>query len=57
MSKENFKAFARIHPELANHVLNGEVTWQKLYELYDNLAKPYIYIERYRIRTKHLNDK
>lgn len=29
----------------------------ELYELYDNLAKPYIYMERYRIRTKHLNDK
>ena len=35
MSKENFKSFARIHPELAESVLKNKVTWQKLYELYD----------------------
>lgn len=35
MSKENFKDFARLHPELANQVVNNKVTWQKLYELYD----------------------
>ena len=35
MSKENFKSFARIHPELANKVLEGKVSWQQLYELYE----------------------
>ena len=35
MSKENFKNFARIHPELATFVNNNQTTWQKLYELYD----------------------
>lgn len=35
MSKESFKLFAGNHPELADHVLNGEVSWQKLYELFD----------------------
>lgn len=35
MSKETFKTFARNHPELANTVMKGETTWQKLYELYD----------------------
>lgn len=35
MSKENFKNFARLHPELANFVTKDQVTWQKLYELYD----------------------
>ena len=35
MSKESFKLFAKSHPELAESVLNNEVTWQKLYELYD----------------------
>lgn len=35
MSKENFKDFARLHPELANQVVNSKITWQKLYELYD----------------------
>ena len=35
MSKEGFKSFARNHTELANYVLNGKTTWQKLYELYE----------------------
>lgn len=35
MSKENFKSFARVHPELANFVDNNQTNWQKLYELYD----------------------
>lgn len=35
MSKENFKDFARLHPELANFVNRNETSWQKLYELYD----------------------
>ena len=35
MSKEAFKSFAKLHPELASSVLNGTTSWQKLYELYD----------------------
>lgn len=35
MSKENFKNFARLHPELSNFVNRNETSWQKLYELYD----------------------
>lgn len=35
MSKETFKAFARSHPELAQHVMNEKASWQKLYELYE----------------------
>ncbi len=35
MTKEQFKEFARTKPELANYVENGEMTWQKFYELYD----------------------
>lgn len=35
MSKENFKLFARNHPELISSVMSDKVTWQKLYELYD----------------------
>ena len=35
MSKESFKTFARTHPELITQVINGKVTWQKLYEIYD----------------------
>ena len=35
MSKESFKNFARLHPELATQVVNNKISWQKLYELYD----------------------
>ncbi len=49
MSKESFKSFARIHPELANHVVGGEITWQKLYELYD------IYGEDSDVLGKYIN--
>ena len=35
MSKENFKLFARNHPELISSVMNGSTSWQRLYELYD----------------------
>lgn len=35
MSKENFKLFARNHPELVGFIKNGDMTWQKFYEIYD----------------------
>lgn len=35
MSKDDFKAFIRTKPELANYVTSGDMTWQKFYELYD----------------------
>lgn len=35
MSKDTFKSFARLHPELANTVLNGKASWQQLYELFE----------------------
>lgn len=35
MSKESFKDFARLHPELATQVVNNKISWQKLYELYN----------------------
>lgn len=49
MSKESFKIFAGNHPELADHVLNGEVSWQKLYELFD------IYGENSSVWSKFIN--
>lgn len=33
-SKEEFKEFVKKHPELINYVKNGEMNWQKFYELY-----------------------
>lgn len=35
MSKDTFKSFARLHPELATTVLNGGANWQQLYELFE----------------------
>ena len=35
MSKETFKEFIRAKPQLVDYVNNGEMTWQKFYELYD----------------------
>ena len=34
MKNEAFKNFVRTKPELIKYVQNGEMTWQKFYELY-----------------------
>lgn len=34
-NKEEFKTFVKDHPKLIGHVKNGEMNWQKFYELYD----------------------
>ncbi len=49
MSKETFKSFARNYPELANKVMQGQTSWQKLYELYD------IYGENNSIWSEYIN--
>ena len=50
MSKERFKVFASNHPELVDHVLNGEVSWQSLYEIFD------IYGENNKIWNKYITN-
>lgn len=35
VSKELFKSFVKLHPELADAVMSDKTTWQKLYELFD----------------------
>ncbi len=35
MSKEEFKIFAKSHPELVEYIKTGDMTWQKFYEIYD----------------------
>lgn len=35
MSKETFKSFVRVHPELAEKVIKGTTSWQQLYEIYE----------------------
>ncbi|MBQ6841491.1 MAG: hypothetical protein IJO63_05200 [Bacilli bacterium] len=33
--KDEFKSFVSNKPELAKYIENGQMTWQKFYELYD----------------------
>lgn len=33
--KEEFKAFVKENPRLVKYIKNGEMTWQKFYEIYD----------------------
>ncbi len=33
--KDQFKEFVRKNPRLINFVKNGDMTWQKFYEIYD----------------------
>ncbi len=33
--KDEFKGFAKKHPELIQAVSDGSMTWQKFYEIYD----------------------
>ena len=36
MKKDSFKEFAKSHPELINYLKNNkDMSWQKLYEIYD----------------------
>lgn len=48
MAKEDFKLFARKHPELIEAINNQDTNWQKLYEIYDiygedlNVWEPYL---------------
>lgn len=33
--KDEFKVFAKTHPELVESIRNGDASWQNLYEIYD----------------------
>ena len=35
MKKDEFKEFVKKNPKLLNYVKNGDMTWQKFYEMYD----------------------
>ena len=50
MSKESFKAFARLHPELATYVLKGNATWQQFFEIYE------IYGENNAVWNNYINN-
>ncbi len=34
-TKEKFKLFVKEHPGLLKYIKNGEMSWQKFYEIYD----------------------
>ena len=60
--KEMFKAFAKNHPELINYLNNhNDITWQKLYEIYDiygedeNVWNPY-FKEKSTTNTSNIGD-
>lgn len=55
MSKQNFISYARNHPELANYVLNGKVTWQQLYEIYEIYGENNNILEKYTKNNIDLN--
>lgn len=50
MSKELFKKFVRIHPELGNHVMDNKTSWQKLYELYEMYGEESDVWDKYLVR-------
>ena len=37
--KEEFKLFVKENPRLIKYIKNGEMTWQKFYEMYDIYGK------------------
>ncbi len=38
-NKEEFKEFVKTKPELIEYIKNGQMTWQKFYEMYDLYGK------------------
>lgn len=55
MSKESFISYAREHPEFATQVLDGKVTWQQLYEIYEIYGENNKIIENYNKNNFDLN--
>ena len=50
-NKNEFKAFVKDNPKLIKYVNNGEMTWQKFYEMYD------LYGENNDVWKEYLEDK
>ena len=50
--KEEFKEFVKTKPELVDFIKNGEMTWQKFYEIYDIYGSDESAWERYRKSEK-----
>ena len=52
MKSEEFKAFVRTKPELIKYIQNGEMTWQKFYEIYDLYGEDESVWNKYIIHNK-----
>ena len=52
MKQEEFKNFVRTKPELIKYVQNGEMTWQKFYELYDLYGTDESFWNKYFLRDR-----
>jgi len=48
MKNEAFRNFVKAKPELIKYVENGEMTWQKFYELYDLYGEDKTVWDRYK---------
>ena len=55
MSKESFILYARKHPEYATQVLEGKVSWQQLYEIYEIYGEDNNILENYNKTNFDLN--
>lgn len=55
MSKESFILYARKHPEFATQVLEGKISWQQLYEIYEIYGENNNIIENYNKTNFDLN--
>ena len=56
MSKETFKQFVQSHPELADYVLENNISWQKIYETYDMYGENNEIWNKYTPKKKSIND-
>ena len=56
LKTEEFKNFVRNKPELIRYVQNGEMTWQKFYEIYDIYGTDEKVWDKYRLDDRILSD-
>ncbi len=55
-TKEEFKNFAKMHPELVRYIKSGEATWQRFYEIYDIYGEEESAWQDYFVKEKPNND-
>lgn len=56
MKSEAFKAFVKTKPELIKFVQNGEMTWQKFYEIYDLYGEDENVWNKYILKDNNVSD-